>query len=98
MPKAKRERRERTDHYHLIQQWCHTPEQRLYEGIRPCVLFGVTPGARAEETGLAERTLRRVSDAFDRQGLLSLFRPTKEERESHPGIGKRKLRKWAISF
>ena len=84
MPKAKRERRERTDHYHLIQQWCHTPEQRLYEGIRPCVLFGVTPGARAEETGLAERTLRRVSDAFDRQGLLSLFRPTKEERESHP--------------
>ena len=25
-----------------------------------------------------------MSDAFDRQGLLSLFRPTKEERESHP--------------
>lgn len=84
MPKAKRERRERTDHYHLIQQWCHTPEQRLYEGIRPLVLFGETAKARAEETGLAERTLRRVSDAFDRQGLLSLFRPTKEERESHP--------------
>src|SRR5690349_12110692 len=84
MPKAKRERRERTDNYHLIKQWCRTPEQRLYEGIRPCVLFGVTPGERAEETGLAERTLGRVSDAFDRQGLLSLFRPTKEERESHP--------------
>lgn len=84
MPGAKRERRERTDNYHLIQQWCRTPEQRLYEGIRPCVLFGVTPGERAPETGLAERTLRRVSDAFDRQGLLSLFRPTKEGRESHP--------------
>ena len=34
MPKAKRERRERTDSYHLIKQWCRTPEQRLYEGIR----------------------------------------------------------------
>jgi len=84
MPKAKRERRERTDNYHLIQQWCRTPEQRLYEGIRPVVLFGMTTEERAEETGLSESTLRRASDAFDRQGLLSLFRPTKQERESHP--------------
>ena len=60
------------------------PEQRLYEGIRPVVLLGITPRERAEETGLAERTLRRVSDAFDQQGLLSLFRPTKEERENFP--------------
>jgi transposase InsO family protein len=84
MPKAKRERRERTDNFPLIQQWCRTPEQRLYEGIRPIVLFGLTTQERAEEIGLAEHTLRRVSDAFDRQGLLSLFRPTKAERESHP--------------
>jgi transposase len=84
MPKAKRERRERTDNYRLIQQWCRTPEQRLYEGIRPVVIFGQTTQERAEETGLSEHTLRRMSDAFDRQGLLSLFRPTKEEREGHP--------------
>jgi transposase InsO family protein len=84
MPKAKRVRRERTDNYHLIQQWCHTPEQRLYEGIRPVVLFGLTTEERAQETGLAESTLRRAADSFDRQGLLSLFRPTKQERESHP--------------
>ena len=70
MPKAKRERRERTDHYHLIQQWCRTPEQHLYEGIRPVVLFGLTTEERAAETSLAEHTLRRVSDAFDRQGGL----------------------------
>ena len=31
MPQAKRERRERTDNYHLLQQWCRTPEQRLYD-------------------------------------------------------------------
>src|SRR5205807_5971747 len=30
MLKAKRERRERTDNYHLLQQWCRTPEQRPY--------------------------------------------------------------------
>jgi hypothetical protein len=35
MPKAQRERRERTDNYHLLVEWCRTPEQRLYEQIRP---------------------------------------------------------------
>lgn len=43
MPKAKRERRERADNYYLIQRWCRTPEQRLYEGNRLVVLFGLTP-------------------------------------------------------
>jgi hypothetical protein len=65
MPKAKRERRERTDNYHLLQQWRRTPEQRLYEGIRPVVLFGIPPAERAQETGLAERSLGRAADAFD---------------------------------
>jgi hypothetical protein len=35
MPQVKRERRERTDNYHLLKQWCRTPEQRLFEGIGP---------------------------------------------------------------
>ncbi len=61
MPKAKRERRERTDNYHLLQQWCRTAEQRLYEGIRPVVLFGIPPAERAQETGLAERSLGRAA-------------------------------------
>src|SRR5260370_38058367 len=83
MPKAKRERRERTDNYHLLQQWCRTPEQRLYEGIRPITLFGVPPAERAQETGLPERSLGRAADAFDTHGIISLFRPTKEQREDH---------------
>jgi ribosomal protein L20 len=29
MTRAKRERRERTDNWELIQQWCCKPEQRL---------------------------------------------------------------------
>jgi len=83
MPKAKRERRERTDNYHLLLQWCRTPEQRLYEGIRPITLFGVPPAERAQETGLAESTLRRAAAAFDTHGMISLFCPTKAQREDH---------------
>ncbi len=35
MPRAKRERQERSDKWEVIQQWCRFPEQRLYESIRP---------------------------------------------------------------
>lgn len=83
MPRAKRERRERTDNYHLLLQWCRTPERRLYEGIRPITLFGMPPAERAQETGLAESSLRRAADAFDTHGMISLFRPTKAQREDH---------------
>ena len=83
MSQAKRERRERTDNYHLLQQWCRTPEQRLYEGIRPVVLFGLPPTERAQETGLVARSLGRAADAFDTHGIISLFRPSKKQREYH---------------
>jgi putative transposase len=83
MPKAQRGRRKRTDNYHLLREWCRTPEQRLYEEIRPITLFGVPPAERAQETGLAESTLRRAAAAFDTHGMISLFRPTKAQREDH---------------
>ena len=41
MPEAKRERRARTDNYHLLQQWCRTPEQRLYEGMLVAAIWMV---------------------------------------------------------
>jgi putative transposase len=83
MPKAKRERRERTDNSHLIQQWCRTPEQRLDEGIRPVVLYGIPPAERAQETALAERSLGRAAEAFETHGMIRLLRPTKAQREDH---------------
>jgi hypothetical protein len=83
MSKAKREQRERTDNWELIQQWCRHPEQRLYESIRPITLYGIPPTERAQETGLAESTLRRTADTFDELGMVSLFRPTKKQREDH---------------
>ncbi len=74
MTKAKRERRERTDNWKLIQQWCRCPEQRLYERIRPIVLYGTTPAERTQETELPERSLRRSADTFGAQGMRSLTR------------------------
>jgi hypothetical protein len=83
MPSAKRERRERTDNFALIQEWCRSSGQRLYEAIRPITLFGATPAERAHETGLSESTLRRTADAFERQGLASLLRPTPAQRADY---------------
>src|SRR6266852_1937821 len=98
MPQAKRERRERTDNYHLLQQWCRTPEQRLYEGIRPVVLFGIPPAERAQETGLAERSLGRAADAFDTHGIISLFRPTKAQpEERRQAVIRHHAQGWSIS-
>ena len=80
---AKRQRRERTDNWELLQQWCRHPEQRLYESIRPITLFGIPPAERAQETRLAESTLRRTADAFDALGIAGLLRPTAKQREDH---------------
>jgi putative transposase len=46
-------------------------------------LFGTPSAERAQETGLAESSLRRAADAFDTHGMISLFRPTKAQREDH---------------
>jgi putative transposase len=71
--------RERTDNWKQIQQWCRWPEQRLYESIRPVILYGETPAERAGETSLPERTLRRHADAFDEQGMVVFLRPTRKQ-------------------
>ena len=54
------------------------PQQAAYELLRPhpqagTRLFGRTPAARAVETGVPERTLRRHADRFDAIGMASLF-------------------------
>ncbi len=73
MPRYKRERREPTDDYHQLSLWANWPEHRTFELIRPVVLFGLSPAARARETGAAERTIRRKADRFDACGMASLF-------------------------
>ncbi|MGH2480634.1 MAG: hypothetical protein ACRDHW_13345, partial [Ktedonobacteraceae bacterium] len=65
-------------------QWCRTPEQRLYEQIRPVVLHGIPPAERAQETGLAESTLRRLKRWVE-EGVRGL--PDKSHANtSKPGV------------
>src|SRR3984893_2186500 len=73
MPSPKRPRRERTDKWQDIQQWTLWPEQELYEQIRPLVLFHETAGERAKEIDVPQSTLSRKAQAFERDGMQSLF-------------------------
>lgn len=57
VPRVKRERRERTHNWQQIRQLTLFEEQKLYEKIRPVVLFGETSAKRAKEIGESERTI-----------------------------------------
>jgi hypothetical protein len=73
MPRHTRPRREPTDDYQQLSLWAKGPEHCAFELIRPVVLFGQSPAARARETGAPERTIRRKADRFDAYGMASLF-------------------------
>lgn len=79
--RPRRVRRARTDSWHEIEQYCLWPEQRVYELVRPIVLFGDSSAERARQTATPERTLRRQADTFEANGLASLFRPTLQQRQ-----------------
>ncbi|GHO87124.1 hypothetical protein [Dictyobacter formicarum] len=78
MPGPKRNRRECTEGWTSIKQWTLWPEQELYEQIRPLVLFHETPGERAKEIDVPQRTLARKADEFERYRMASLF-PSEEQ-------------------
>ena len=73
MAGKKRPRRERTHDWQQIQQYTLWPEQKVYELLRPVVLFQEDAAERARETGAAERTLQRKADQFEQHGMISLF-------------------------
>jgi hypothetical protein len=73
MPAPKRQPVVPTDDWQQLQLYIDWPEQLAYELIRPLVLFGRPPAARAKETGTAARTIRRKADRFDAAGMASLF-------------------------
>ena len=73
MPWSKRPRRERTHDWQRIQQYTLWPEQKVYELLRPVVLFNESSTERAQETGTAERMLQRKADLFESHGMASLF-------------------------
>jgi len=59
-------------------------KQTACELLRPIVLFGDPATGRAKETDEPRPTLERKADAFDEQGMVSLFaaRPRKQSQET----------------
>lgn len=78
MPPPSRPHVAPTDDWHQLQLLMDWPEQLAYELIRPVVLFGFTPAERAQQTGAAERALRRKAHSFDSHGMASLFADFRE--------------------
>src|SRR5215210_3109648 len=54
MPYRKRPRIDPTEDWSQLRLRLAWPEQVGYELIRPVVLFGLSPGERAKQTGIAE--------------------------------------------
>jgi len=70
-----RPRRDPTDEWAQLRLLVTSSEQETYEILRPIVLFGQPTSERAQETGMAERTLRRTVAHFEARGMHSLFDP-----------------------
>ncbi len=68
MPRQKRTPIPPTEEWGQLELLVGSTEQRVYELIRPVVLFGRPPAVRARATGAPQRTLYRQADAFDREG------------------------------
>ncbi|HEY7031617.1 MAG TPA: hypothetical protein VH482_09835 [Thermomicrobiales bacterium] len=73
MPAAARPRRQPTDDWRQLRLLVASPEQAAYELLRPLVIFGQSVRARARETSVPERTLRRKAARFAAAGIRSLF-------------------------
>ncbi len=73
MPASPRPQRQPTADWQQLRLLVASPEQETYELIRPIVLFGQLASARARETGVPARTLRRKAARFDAHGMRSLF-------------------------
>jgi putative transposase len=74
MPRLpKRQRTAPTEEWEQLELLFTSPEQRIYEQIRPVVLFGIPPRERARDVGVSERTLYRQAERFIIHGMQSLF-------------------------
>lgn len=73
---------EHTEDFEQIEPLCKWPEQVRYERIRPSIVFRDYVAETARQTGTPESTIRRSVEAFDEEGMLSLFDPEQEERSS----------------
>ncbi len=86
MPIKKRPRIAPTDEWQQLELLVEDPEQRAYEVMRTCVLFGQSPAERARQTGVPARSLYRMVERFDRLGMASLFVPIEEAPRRGPSL------------
>jgi putative transposase len=75
MPKVKRVHRPSDETWQQLELRLTFPEQRVYELIRPVVLYGQSPTERAMETGTSERTIYRQIERFNQDGICGLRPP-----------------------
>jgi hypothetical protein len=78
MPIKKRRRIAPTEDWQQLELLVEDPEQRTYEVMRTCVLFGQSTAERARQTGVPARSLYRMVERFDQLGMASLFVPADE--------------------
>lgn len=69
---ARRSQAAHTDDWQQLELHFTDPVQRVYELIRPVVLFGDSTTERAAATATAERTLYRHIERFTQWGMLGL--------------------------
>ncbi|MBW3633515.1 MAG: hypothetical protein KY456_10875 [Chloroflexi bacterium] len=62
-----------TDDWAQLRLLMSSPKQETYELLRPIVLFGQPTTTRAQETGVAARSLHRKVGRFAAIGMRSLF-------------------------
>jgi putative transposase len=86
MPIKKRPRIAPTDSWQQLELLVEDPEQRAYEVMRTCVLFGQSPAERARQTGVPARSLYRMVERFDQLGMASLFVPANETPRRGPSL------------
>jgi putative transposase len=77
MPRRQRSRTTPTDEWAQLRLLVTEPAQESYELIRPVVLFGRSAVQRAQETGVAARTIVRKAHDFATSGMASLFPETR---------------------
>jgi putative transposase len=79
-----------TNDWNQLRLLVTSPEQETYELLRPIVLFGQPIRARARETGMPERSVRRRISRYAAAGMRSLFaaevEPSQDRRRLPVGI------------
>ena len=68
----RRQRTAPTEDWQQLELRFTDPVQRVYELIRPVVLFGDSVAARAVTTATAERSIYRYVERFSAHGMLGL--------------------------